>query len=326
MVQVLNPAVTSRTVPSNGNASATQHPQFAFFRGAVVPIDQAKVSIMSQVVNYGIGAFGGIRGYWNDERKQLYLFRLDDHYRRVLNSAKLFNATLPYSVDDLKKITLDLLRRENYREDVYVRPLIFNATEDITPRLYDVDFQFACFTRPQGNYIRLDVSACTSSWRRLDDNIIPSRGKITGGYVNSAFAKSEAHWNGYDEAIVLNQDGHVAEGSAMNLFIIRDGLLLTPAITDNILEGITRNTMLELVRNELGIKAVERSIDRSELYIADEVFFCGTGAQVASVTSIDHRPIGTGKIGPITKQLQELYFGLVRGNHPKYMDWLTPVY
>lgn len=324
MVQVLKPTATPHTNPPNGNNAP--HPHYAFFRGAVVPIQEAKVSIMSQVVNYGIGAFGGIRGYWNDEREQLYVFRLDDHYRRVLNSAKLFNAVLPYTADDLKPITLDLLRREGYREDAYIRPLIFNATEDITPRLYDVDFQFACFTRPQGNYIRLEVSACTSSWRRLDDNIIPSRGKITGGYVNSAFAKSEAHWNGYDEAIVLNQDGHVAEGSAMNLFIIRDGRLRTPAVTDNILEGITRNTMVELVHKELGIEIVERTIDRSELYIADEVFFCGTGAQIASVTSIDHRPIGTGKIGPITKQLQELYFGIVRGKNPKYMHWLTPVY
>lgn len=324
MVKVLNPTVTHPAAPSNGNSAP--HPHFAFFKDAIVPIQDAKVSIMTQVVNYGIGAFGGIRGYWNDERKQLYIFRLDDHYRRVLNSAKLFNAVLRYTVDDLKPITLDLLRREGYREDVYVRPLIFNATEDITPRLYDVDFQFACFTRPQGNYIRLEVSACTSSWRRLDDNIIPSRGKITGGYVNSAFAKSEAHWNGYDEAIVLNQDGHVAEGSAMNMFIVRDGRLRTPAITDNILEGITRNTVLELVQKELGVEVIERNIDRSELYIADEVFFCGTGAQIASVTSIDHRPIGTGKIGPITKQLQELYFGVVRGKNPKYMHWLTPVY
>lgn len=323
MVQVLNPAATTRPTPSTG--SLVTHPQFAFFQGAIVPIEQAKVSIMTQVVNYGIGAFGGIRGYWNGERQQLYVFRLEDHLRRVLNSAKLFNAILPYTVDDLKIITRDLLRRENYREDVYVRPLIFNATEDITPRLYDVDFQFACFTRPQGNYIRLEVSACTSSWRRLDDNVIPSRGKITGGYVNSAFAKSEAHWNGYDEAIVLNHDGHVAEGSAMNFFMVRHGKLVTPSVSDNILEGITRNTVLQLA-HDLGIETIERSIDRTELYIADEAFFCGTGAQVASVTSIDHRPVGTGKIGPLTKQIQELYFSIVRGNHPKYIHWLTPVY
>jgi branched-chain amino acid aminotransferase len=271
MAQVLNKA--NQTQAPVGKSS---HPQWAFFKGEIVPIQDAKISIMTQVVNYGIGAFGGIRAYWNEEREQLYVFRIDDHYRRFLNSTKLFNATLPYNVDDLKNATMQLLRKEGYREDTYIRPLLFNATEDITPRLYDVDFQFACFSRAQGNYIQFEVKACTSSWRRLDDNIIPSRGKVTGGYVNSALAKSEAHWNGYDEAIVLNQDGHVAEGSAMNMFIVREGRLRTPAVSDNILEGITRNTIIELAKNDLGLEVVERTIDRSELYIADEVFFCGT--------------------------------------------------
>jgi branched-chain amino acid aminotransferase len=303
----------------------TQRPQWAFFKGEFVPIADAKISIMSQVVNYGIGAFGGIRAYWNDDRQQLYVFRIHDHVRRFLNSCKLFNATLPYSADDLKRVIIDLLRREGYHEDAYVRPLLYNATEDITPRLYDVEFQFACFSRPQGNYIKLQVHACTSSWRRVDDNSVPSRGKLTGSYINSAFAKSEAHWNGYDEAIVLNQDGHIAEGSAMNLFIVRHGKLITPPIFDNILEGITRNTVLQLA-HDLGIPVDERSIDRTELYIADEVFFCGTGAQVAIVTEIDHRRIGTGQIGPIGQKLQETYFGVVRGKNPQYADWLTPVY
>ncbi len=321
MVQVVNPAAQTRK-----STEKVSHPQWAFFKGEIVPIQDAKISIMTQVVNYGIGAFGGIRAYWNEEREQLYVFRIDDHYRRFLNSTKLFNATLPYTVDDLKNATLQLLRKEGYREDAYIRPLVFNATEDITPRLYDVDFQFACFTRDQGNYIQFEVKACTSSWRRIDDNIIPSRGKVTGGYINSALAKSEAHWNGYDEAIVLNQDGHVAEGSAMNLFIVRDGRLRTPAVSDNILEGITRNTILELAKNDLGLEVVERTIDRSELYIADEVFFCGTGAQVAAVAEIDHRPIGTGKMGRVTKQIQDRYFAIVRGKDPKYMHWLTPVY
>jgi branched-chain amino acid aminotransferase len=306
-------------------ATPTARPQWAFFKGEFVPIADAKVSIMSQVVNYGIGAFGGIRAYWNAEQQQLNVFRLNDHLRRLLNSCKLFNTTLLYSADDLKHIILELLRREGYREDAYIRPLVMNVTEDITPRLYDVEFQFACFSRPQGNYIKLQVCACTSSWRRVDDNIIPSRGKITGSYINSAFAKSEAHWNGYDEAIVLNPDGHIAEGSAMNLFIVRNGKLITPAVSDNILEGITRNTILQLA-NDLHIPVEERSVDRTELYIADEVFFCGTGAQVAIVTEIDHRTIGTGAIGPLGKQLQETYFNVVRGKNPKYADWLTPVY
>lgn len=315
-----------RTVPAPvRTAPVLKRPQWAFFKDAIVPIADAKVSIMSQVVNYGIGAFGGIRAYWNDEQPQLYLFRINDHVRRFLDSCKLFNTMLPYSADDLKRIIIDLLRREGYREDAYVRPLVYNATEDITPRLYDVEFQFACFSRPQGNYIKLQVHACTSSWRRVDDTSVPSRGKITGSYINSAFAKSEAHWNGYDEAIMLNQDGHIAEGSAMNLFIVRHGKLITPSISDNILEGITRNTVLQLA-HDLGIPIDERSVDRTELYIADEVFFCGTGAQIAIVTEIDHRRIGAGKIGPLGQKLQETYFGVVRGKNPKYADWLTPVY
>ncbi len=305
---------------------AATRPQWAFFKGQLVPISEAHVSIMTQVVNYGIGAFGGIRGYWNDDARELYLFRIRDHYRRLLNSCKLFNTTLPYSVDDLCALTLDLIRREGYREDMYARPLVYNATEDITPRLYDVEFDFALYTRPQGNYIKLQVRACTSSWRRLDDNMLPSRGKITGGYVNSAFARSEAHWNGYDEGIVLNQDGHIAEGSAENLFIVRDGNVYTPPVSDNILEGITRGTLMHLFRAELGVAVTERQIDRSELYIADEVLFCGTGAQVAGIVEIDHRVVGTGTVGALTQKLQDVYFRVVRGKHPKYMDWLTPVH
>ncbi len=302
------------------------HPQWAFFKGEFVPIGEAKISVMAQALNYGIGAFGGIRAYWNEENEQLYVFRIDSHYRRLLNSCKLFNNEIPYSVEELKRITIELLKREGYREDAYIRPLVYNATEDITPRLYDVRFDFTCYSRALGNYIKLEVRACTSSWRRLDDNIIPSRGKVTGGYINSALARSEAYWNGCDEAIVLNQDGHVAEGSAENLFIVREGKIITPPVTDNILEGITRSTVMQLARNELNIEVTERSIDRSELYIADEVFFCGTGAQISGVVEIDHRKIGHGQNGPLTKSLQEIFFGIVRGRNPKYAEWLTPVY
>jgi branched-chain amino acid aminotransferase len=323
MVQTLNPSTQTL---GKDERTETRRPHWAFFKGKFVPIDDAKISIMSQVVNYGIGAFGGIRAYWNEDRQQLYVFRLDDHIRRFLSACKLFNATLPYSAADLKHLIVELLRREGYRADTYIRPLLYNATEDITPRLYDADFDFAAFARPQGNYINLAVRACTSTWRRLDDTIIPSRGKITGGYINSAFAKSEAHWNGFDEAIVLNQDGHVAEGSAMNLFIVREGRLRTPGVNDNILEGITRNTVIRLAQDELNLAVDERSIDRSELYIADEVFFCGTGAQVAAVVEIDHRAVGSGKMGPITQKIQETYFAIVRGQRPNHLDWLTPVY
>ena len=307
-------------------SSSSDHPKWAFLKGKYVPIAEANISIMTQVVNYGIGAFGGVRAYWNEEQKQLYVFRINDHVRRLLNSGKLFNVTLACSAEEMKGVILELLRREGCQTDMYIRPLIYNATEDITPRIYDVEFDFACFARPLGNYIQLEVNAGTSSWRRVDDTAMPSRGKITGSYINSAFSRSEAHWNGYDEAIVLNQDGHIAEGSAMNLFIVRDGKLITSAVSDNILEGITRNTVIQLAQNDLNLAVVERNIDRSELYIADEVFFCGTGAQVAAVYEIDHRKIGVGKMGPITAKVQQAYFDVVRGKNKKYADWLTPVY
>ncbi len=303
----------------------SQHPQWAYFEGKIVPIGDAKISIMSQVINYGIGAFGGVRAYWNQDQQQLYVFRIDEHVRRFLNSGKLFNAQYAFTAAEIRGAIIELLRREGYREDAYIRPLIYNATEDITPRMYDVDFRFACFTKPLGNYISLQVRACTSSWRRVDDNIIPARGKVTGAYVNSALAKSEAHWNGFDEAVVLNQDGHVSEGSAMNLYIVRDGKLITSSVSDNILEGITRKTVLQLA-HEVGIETVERSIDRTELYVADEVLFCGTGAQVAAVIEIDHRKVGDGVMGPVGAKLQASYFDVVRGKNPHHLDWLTPVY
>lgn len=323
-MSVVDPA--HETQETRAAPAGPRQTRWAYFDDRFVPIEQAKVSIMSQAINYGIGAFGGLRAYWNGEAQQLYVFRLHDHVQRFVRSCKILNAPLKYSAEDLKRLVVELLRREEYREDAYIRPLVYNATEDITPRLFDCDFRFGLFSRPMGEYIKLTARCGTSTWRRIDDTIIPSRGKLTGGYINSALAKSEAHWNGFDEAIVLNPDGHVAEGSAMNLFLVREGKLLTPAITDNILEGITRRTILAFAQGDLGIETVERSIDRSELYIADEVLLCGTGAQVAAVFEIDHRLIGSGTPGPITRKLQETYFATVRGKNPKYQDWLTPVY
>lgn len=300
--------------------------KWAFFEGEFVPLDQAKIGIGTHAFNYGTGCFGGMRAYWNDEQEQLYIFRPKRHFKRFLESCRLLNIALPYSIADLIEITLELLRRDNYRQDAYMRPIAYKATEDITPRLYDLEDAYAMFTRPQGNYIKLEVRAGTSSWRRVDDNSIPARGKITGAYINSSFARTEAYWNGYDEAIVLNQDGHVSEGSAENFFMIRNGKLVTPSVQDNILEGVTRATVMELARDELGLEVVERSIDRSELYLADEAFFTGTGAQVAAIVEIDHRPLGEGGTGPLTRQIQELYFSTVRGKNERYAHWVTPVY
>jgi branched-chain amino acid aminotransferase len=301
--------------------------KYAFFEGKIVPIEQAKVSIMTHTFNYGTGAFAGIRGYWNEEKEQLFVFRILDHYRRFLNSAKFLLATVDYTPQQLADITVDLLSREGWRQDCYIRPLLYKADEVIGVRLHNLRDAVAIFSLAFGKYIQDEEGAkvCTSTWRRVDDTVIPARGKLIGSYMNSALIKSEAMLNGFDEAIVLNQDGHVAEGSAENLFIVRDGVLITPPVQSNILEGITRRTIMYLAQEEFGVPVQEREIDRSEIYLADEAFFCGTGVQIAAIASVDHRTIGTGRIGPITEQIRDLYFRIVRGQEEKYMEWLTPV-
>ena len=262
------------------------------------------------------------------EEGQLYVFRVRDHYARFLRSARLLLMNLPYSVDDLARITVELLQREGFREDTYIRPLAYKADEVIGVRLHNLKDEFTVFAQPFGRYIEKEEGAnvCVSSWRRVDDNAIPARGKVVGAYVNSALAKSEAQLNGFDEAIVLSDDGHVSEGSAENLFMVKGGCLVTPPVTDNILEGITRATVIELATRELGMSVVERPIDRSELYTADELFFCGTGVQIVAIASVDRRAVGSGKIGPIVARLRDLYFKVVRGRVPSYRSWCTPIY
>jgi branched-chain amino acid aminotransferase len=302
--------------------------QFAFFQDEIVPIEQAKISVMTHALNYGTACFGGIRGYWNQDLAQLFIFRIRDHYRRFLNSTRLLMMDLPYSVDDLAQITLDLLRREEWREDVYIRPLAYKANEGIGVRLHDMKDAVTIFSLPFGRYIEREEGAHVgfSSWRRVDDNAIPARGKISGAYVNSALVKSEALLSGFDEALVLNQDGHLAEGSAENIFIVRNGVAITPPVSANILEGITRATIIELLKGELGVEVIERSIDRTEVMLADEAFFCGTGVQVAAITRVNHKPLGSGRMGPITASIRDLYFDIVRGKLEKYHRWCTPVY
>ncbi len=300
--------------------------RFAFFQGAIVPIEQAQISIMTHTFNYGTGCFGGIRAYWNEEAEELNVFRIEDHYRRFLQSASLLRAELPYTPADLSEITLALLAQEAWHQDVYVRPLAYKADELIGVRAHNLRDAVAIFSVPMGDYLpRAGIHAGVSSWRRVDDNAIPARGKIIGSYANSALVKSDAALNGFDEAIVLNQDGHVSEGSAANVMLVRDGVLITPPTSSNILEGITRRTMLSLARDVLSLTVDEREIDRSELYLADEVFFCGTGVQIAPVTKIDHHTIGAGVIGPVTQRLNDLYFRIVRGEVPAYTHWLTAV-
>lgn len=303
-------------------------PRFAFFRGSIVPYSEARVGVMTHALNYGTGVFAGIRAYWNPDEAELFVFRPADHFRRFLESARLLDMTLPYTAEDLTDALTGLLRAELHREDCYARPLAFYADESIGVRLHNLTPEVSMVAIPYGGYIENEegVHATISSWRRVDDNMIPARGKIVGSYVNSAFAKTDAQRAGFDEAIVLNQDGHVAEGSASNFFLVRHGSVITPPVSDNVLEGITRRTLIELLRNRLSVPVLERSIDRTEVTLADEAFFSGTGVQIAAITRVDHRPIGTGRMGPVVSQLRALYFDVVRGRMPEYRRWCHPVY
>jgi branched-chain amino acid aminotransferase len=303
-------------------------PKYAFFDGRIVPYSEAKVGVMTHTFNYGTGIFGGLRGYWNEEAKQLYVFRPLDHFQRFSESAKLLYMQLPYTKEELLQAVIDLLRAENFHTDCYIRPLGYFSDEVIGVRLFDLTTAVTIAAIPFGAYLSNEegLSVGTSSWTRIDDNMIPARGKINGAYVNSSLTKTEAHLNGFDEALVLNRDGHVAEASAANFFMIRNGIACTPPVTDNILEGIIRRTVMQLLRDELGIEVMERTIDRTEIYLAEEAFLCGTGVQMAAISKIDHHAIGIGKMGPITERLRRLYFDVVRGRVPKYMEWCTPVY
>ena len=300
----------------------------AYFNKQFVPLSEAKISIRTNALHYGSGVFEGIRAYWNPKEQQLYVFKLPEHYERMVNNCKVMKLKLDHDVKELCALTVDLLRRNQPREDTYIRPIAYISSEGLGPKLIGYETGFAVYTIPLGDYIDTSVGIKVgfSSWRRISDNTIPARCKVTGGYVNSALARTEAIEQGYDEAIFLTQDGFISEGSAENIFLVRNGSLITPDLSQDILEGITRDVLLTLCREELGLMVTERQVGRTELYVADEVFLCGTGAQVSPVIEVDRRPVGSGKMGPITARIQQLYFQAVKGDHPKYRHWCTPVY
>jgi branched-chain amino acid aminotransferase len=305
-----------------------QPPLLCFFEGSIIPLNEAKIGILTHAMSYGTGCFEGIRGYYNEERDQVYMFRALEHYERLEDSTRVLMIKLKHSAQELVDLTAELIRQSGLREDVYIRPMAYKASEIIGVRLHDLKDEIYITVQPFGNYIDIDraLNVGVSSWKRIDDNMIPARAKVTGAYVNSAFAKTEALLNGFDEAIMLDMTGHVSEGSAENLFMLRNGVVYTPPVTENILEGITRLTIMTLLRDELGIPVVERTIDRTELYVCDELILCGTGAQIAPVGSVDHRPVGNGGVGELGRRLQSLYFEVVRGNIDKYSDWCIPVH
>jgi branched-chain amino acid aminotransferase len=320
--------VTDATVPAATAASKPdQNSLMCYFQGNYVALGDARISIMTHAFLYGTGVFEGIRAYWNPDEKQLYALRVKEHIVRLRNSSKIMLMAEIPSVDEFTQIVLEVLRRNHFTEDAYCRPSVYKSTEAIGVKLHGLTHDFYVLAIPMGDYIDTEkgISTGTVSWRRTSDVSMPSRSKITGSYVNPAFSKSEAMLNGFEEAIVLTAEGHVAEGSAENLFMVRDGVLITPSVSEDILEGITRAGIMEIA-GHLGITVRERQIDRSELYIADEVFLCGTGAQVSPVSSVDHRHVGDGQVGPIAKLIGKTYFDAVRGRLPAFRHWVTPVY
>ncbi|MDQ2714176.1 MAG: branched-chain amino acid transaminase [Chloroflexota bacterium] len=301
---------------------------YAYFEGQFVPMGEAKVSIATHALQYGTACFEGIRGYWNAGQEQLYLLKLREHYQRMAQSCNVLHIQLEESLDEMCRITVELVRRHGYRQDVYVRPLAYKASRTIKLALSSLENAFAVYTFPMGNYVDINsgLRVCTSSWRRANSNAMPVRAKVTGAYVNSSLAVDDSSAAGFDEAIMLTHDGYVSEGSSCNLFIMRNGRLITPAVSEDILEGITRNTLIEMVRQEFGMVVEERRIDRTELYASDEIFLCGTGVQVSPVVSVDHRAVGSGLPGAFTMRLQALYLAACRGENERYRDWVTPVY
>jgi len=301
---------------------------FVYFEGNYVPVEDAKVSIMTHAFNYGTGLFEGIRGYYSADEDNILVFRLAEHVDRLVRNFNIMCMEIPETPEDIARICVEVIKRSGFREGVYIRPLCYKSELSLGPRLSGVESRFCCYVIKLGEYCDIEsgLDVVVSSWRRLSDNAIPSRAKSTGSYINSSLAATEANQAGFDEAIFLREDGSVAEGSAMNMFMVLNGQLITTPPTADILVGITRNTVIELARNELGLDVVERPIARTELYVCDEVFFCGTGAQVAPVRSGDRRVIGGGTPGPVSRKLQDLYFRVVMGKVEKYRSWCTPVY
>jgi branched-chain amino acid aminotransferase len=310
------------------SAEPVHYGYWVFRDGEYVRYRDVSLRLMTHAFSYGTGCFEGMRAYWNERNRQLYLLQAVPHFQRLLRSGRVLRMSVDYSVEQLVEAAREILRRNRFDQDCFLRPNVFKASEEIGVRLTGVRDSVTIHALPFGTYIDMDrgLRCIVSSWRRISDQSLPARAKISGSYVNSALAKSEALDAGFDEAIVLADNGHVSEGSAENLFMIRDGVAYTPPVTDDILEGITRGCVIELLRKELGIQVVERSIDRTELYVCDEILLCGTAAQVAPVVEIDRRQVGGGEIGDVARHLQASYFAAVKGDNPKYANWLTPVY
>lgn len=301
---------------------------YVFYQGEIVEESTVSIDIRSKAFNYGLGCFEGIRAYWDEEKQQLYGFTMMQHYERLLESCKALNMNIPYTAEELCKFTVELLKKNEFKTSTYIRPIVYKGSTKLGPTLYgDEDNRIVIYCQPLEKYMgKSELSVAVSSWRRISDTMLPPRTKATAGYLNSALASLEVLQNGFDEAIFLTDAGNVCEGPGENIFLVKKGKLITPPPSDHILEGITRNLVMTLGKEELGIEVVERSVARTELYNSEEVFFSGTAMEVTPVVEVDRRIVGTGKEGQVCKELKELFHGITLGKNPKYAHLCTPIY
>ncbi|MBV9281498.1 MAG: branched-chain-amino-acid transaminase [Chloroflexi bacterium] len=327
-----------------------------FFDGAFMPLEKATVNVATHALHYGTGCFEGIRAYWADEEGkpdtpegkpdgpegepdapegepdapegELYVLKLREHIDRFFRSCAVLRIQPPFERAEMADLVVELLRLNAYRSDLYIRPIAFKSSQSIKLTLSGLQDSFAIFAFPFGHYAHREggLHVGFSSWQRIDDNAIPARAKVTGSYVNASLASDDAVRAGYDEALMVSGNGMLSEASSANVFLVRGGRLITPAVSEHILEGITREAVMTLARQEIGLPVEERPVGRTEVYAADEVFLSGTGVQIEPVVRVDRRPIGSGEPGPITTRLQALYAAAVRNRLPAYADWCTPVY
>jgi branched-chain amino acid aminotransferase len=300
---------------------------YAYIEGQYVPVDEAQINIMTHALHYGTAVFEGIRGNWNEDKKEMYIFRLREHYERLLNGCRFLDIKLPFSTEELCKMTVDLVKNGDLKQDIYIRPLAYKSQKAFGVRLHDLESNITIVAIPWGSYFDAEsLKCCVSSWRRPENNVIPPQIKSTGIYINNALVKTEAQQNGFDEGIMLSSDGKVSEGSGENLFLVKNGRLVTPSSASSILLGITRDSVKRIAREQFGIDTEERLVDRYELYMADEAFFTGTAAHVIPIGQIDHRLLGNGQVGPVTQKIKDYYGDLIKGRRTEYPQWLTPVY
>jgi len=300
--------------------------ELAYLDGEFLPLDQIEVGVRTHALHYGTGVFEGVRAYWNGDRERLFVFRPLDHYERLCRSAAMLGMHLEETAEDLCDATAELLERNGVQEDTYIRPLLFKSPETLGLWHSEMPESLVIFCSP----FRVHTSArgarcCVSTWRRPDGNALPSRAKFSGAYVHSALARHQALLDGYDEAIMLSSRGYVSEATGENLFLVSRGKLVTPGEGEDLLAGITRDTLIELARNELGLEVVERTVNRSELYTADEVFLCGTALEITPVTAVDGQEVGHGQPGSVTRELQRVYGDVTRAMHPDYVHWCYAV-